>query len=91
MQSSERLNLARAVEKEAEKQLLSKKSGRPLKANVEFYTAILLESCSIPGELFTAVFAAGRAAGWLAHIKEQRETGRLIRPSVDYIGNYPNS
>lgn len=91
LQSSERLNLARAVEKEAEKQLQAKKPDRPLKANVEFYTAILLESCSIPGDLFTAVFAAGRAAGWLAHVKEQQETGKLIRPGVDYIGTYPNS
>jgi citrate synthase len=86
LQNAERLSLARAVEKEAEKQLLAKKPDRPIKANVEFYTAVLLESCSIPGDLFTAVFAAGRAAGWLAHIKEQQQTGKLIRPSVDYIG-----
>jgi citrate synthase len=89
LQKTDRLDLAKAVEKEAEKQLHAKKPDRPLKANVEFYTAILLESCSIPRELFTAVFAAGRAAGWLAHIKEQQEHGKLIRPSVEYIGNMP--
>jgi citrate synthase len=89
-QRSERLSLARVVEKEAEKQLLSKKPDRPIKANVEFYTAVLLESCLIPSELFTAIFAAGRAAGWLAHIKEQQETGKLIRPKVDYIGAQPS-
>lgn len=81
-----RLALARTVEREAERQLAELKPERPLKANVEFYTAVLLEACGIPGELFTSVFAAGRAAGWLAHIKEQKETGRLIRPSVDYVG-----
>jgi citrate synthase len=84
--TAERLALARTVEREAERQLAILKPDRPLKANVEFYTAVLLEACGVPGELFTAVFAAGRAAGWLAHIKEQKETGRLIRPSVDYVG-----
>lgn len=84
--NGERLNLARAVEKEAEKQLAMLKPDRPLKANVEFYTAVLLETCGIPGELFTAVFAGGRAAGWLAHFAEQKNNGRLIRPTVDYVG-----
>ena len=89
-QRTERLSLARVVEKEAEMQLLAKKPDRPIKANVEFYTAVLLESCLIPSELFTAIFAAGRTAGWLAHIKEQQETGKLIRPNVDYIGAQPS-
>lgn len=84
--TSARMALARTVELEAERQLAELKPQRPLKANVEFYTAVLLEACGIPAMLFTSVFAAGRAAGWLAHIKEQKANGRLIRPTVDYIG-----
>jgi citrate synthase len=84
-----RLALARAVERAAERVLAERKPDRPLKANVEFYTAVLLEAVGLPRELFTAVFAAGRVAGWCAHVAEQRRTGRLIRPSVRYVGPAP--
>jgi citrate synthase len=50
----------------------------------------LLEAVGIPRELFTATFAIGRAAGWLAHIEEQRRTGRLIRPAARYVGLVPD-
>jgi citrate synthase len=36
--------------------------------------------------LFTPTFAAGRAAGWIAHAQEQLATGRLIRPASEYVG-----
>lgn len=84
-----RLALARAVEKKAEEILAYRHPTRPLKANVEFYTAVLLDALQIPHELFTAVFATGRVAGWCAHIAEQRENGRLIRPGSKYVGAYP--
>lgn len=84
-----RLNLARAVEKTAEAILAERHPDRPLKANVEFYTAVLLDALQIPHELFTAVFATGRVAGWCAHIAEQRSNGRLIRPGSQYVGSYP--
>lgn len=77
---SERLALARAVETEAADVLLRRHPDRPLAANVEFYTAVLLEALGIPRGLFTAVFAASRVAGWCAHVDEQRRHGRLIRP-----------
>jgi citrate synthase len=54
--------------------------------NVEFYTALLLEALGFPPDAFTAVFATGRMAGWLAHAREQRLTGRLIRPQSRYVG-----
>jgi citrate synthase len=63
---------------------------RPLKANVEFYTAVLLDAIGIPQELFTPTFAIGRVAGWCAHMAEQRATGRLIRPASVYIGPHLN-
>ena len=40
---------------------------------------------------FTPVFAVGRAAGWLAHAMEQRQAGRLIRPSSSYVGPRPEA
>lgn len=86
---SGRLALARAVESQAEKLLAEKHPDRPLKANVEFYTAVLLDTIQIPDHLFSSMFAAGRVGGWLAHIAEQRLHGRLIRPASRYTGQLP--
>lgn len=86
MASTARLELARAVEREAETQLAAKYPDRPLKCNVEFYTAILLEAVGLPRALFTPTFAVSRAAGWCAHVEEQRATGKLIRPKSVYVG-----
>ena len=59
---------------------------RPLHANVEFYTAVLLDTLGLPRELFTPTFATGRVAGWIAHVHEQRAVGKLIRPASRYVG-----
>lgn len=83
---SARLLLARKVEQEATALLADRHPDRPLRANVEFFTALLLEALGIPRSLFTAVFAAGRVGGWCAHIAEQRRTGRIMRPSSRYVG-----
>jgi len=85
-----RLKLARAVEREAERLLAHKHPNRALRANVEFYTAVLLEALGIPRESFSAVFAAGRVLGWTAHVAEQRSVGKLIRPSSRYVGRLPD-
>lgn len=85
--NSERLLLARAVEKTAERLLAERHPEKPLKANVEFYTAVLLDTLKIPHQSFSSMFAAGRVGGWLAHIAEQRALGRLIRPASKYIGS----
>ena len=81
-----RLQLARAVERAAESLLARRHPDRPLRANVEFYTAVLLEAVGLPREAFTATFAVGRVAGWCAHVAEQRRVGKLIRPSSRYVG-----
>ena len=81
-----RLRLAEAVERAAIEALSHHKPGRPLQTNLEFYTALLLEALGFPREAFTCVFAAGRAAGWIAHAREQTLRGRLIRPSSRYVG-----
>jgi len=86
---SERLRLARAVERTAEAVLAERYPERRLKANVEFYTAVLLEAVGVPRELFAATFALGRTAGWCAHFMEQREEDRLIRPRSAYVGPEP--
>jgi citrate synthase len=81
-----RLQLARSVEREAEAVLAERHPDRPLRANVEFYTAVLLEAVGVPRELFSATFAVGRIAGWSAHFEEQRRRGRLMRPQSNYVG-----
>ncbi|AUX40842.1 citrate synthase [Sorangium cellulosum] len=86
-----RLALARAVERAAEAALRARHPERPLRANVEFYTAVLLDALGLPRTLFSPTFAAGRVAGWCAHIDEQRRVGRLIRPSSRYIGGVPRT
>lgn len=85
-----RLALARAVESTAERMLAERHPDRPLKANVEFYTAVLLDAIQIPDHLFSSMFAAGRVGGWCAHIAEQRLHGRLIRPGSRYTGKMPS-
>jgi len=79
-----RLDVARAVERAATEALAAR--GKPLQANVEFYTAVLLDAVGIPAELFTTTFAVARVAGWCAHIAEQRAEGKLIQPNARYIG-----
>ena len=63
-----RLAMARAVEKAAERTLRKRYPDRELHANVEFYTAVLLDAVGIPREVFTAVFAMSRVLGWCAHV-----------------------
>lgn len=80
------LRLAREVERTAQRVLEARKPGRVLRANVEFYTAVLLDAVGLDPAAFSAAFACGRVVGWLAHVEEQRRTGRLIRPRAAYVG-----
>ena len=89
--SSRRLDLARAVETQARDVLRDRYPDRALEANVEFYTAVLLDAVGLDRSLFTPTFAVARTAGWLAHFDEQRETGRLIRPRARYVGSRPQA
>jgi 2-methylcitrate synthase len=44
----------------------------------------------VPSDLFTPLFAVSRVAGWTAHVLEQYENNRLIRPRAEYVGpEYP--
>ncbi len=78
--------LARRVEELALALLQEQKPGRHLYTNVEFYSAVLLASVGLPGDLFTPTFAASRVSGWTAHILEQINNNRLIRPEAEYTG-----
>ena len=87
--ASHYLARARAVERVAVRVLAERYPSRKLDTNVEFYTAVLLDALGFARELFTPLFAVGRVAGWLAHVDEERERGRLIRPDVRYVGAIP--
>ncbi|PWV92067.1 citrate synthase [Paenibacillus cellulosilyticus] len=57
-----------------------------LKPNVDFYSASVYTTLGIPRDLFTPIFAISRLSGWTAHILEQYEDNRLIRPRAEYTG-----
>lgn len=57
-----------------------------LYANVDFYSASAYYVMGIPIDLYTPIFAASRISGWSAHVLEQLENNRLIRPRSDYVG-----
>jgi citrate synthase len=78
--------LAKVVEQKSLALLAEYKPGRNLQTNVEFYTALLLHGLDLETQLFTPTFAIGRAAGWIAHCREQLATGRIIRPQSRYVG-----
>lgn len=80
---------ARELEQVALKVLAAHRPERRLQTNVEFYTALVLHMVGLSSDLFTPTFAAGRVAGWTAHVLEQLAEGRLIRPSSDYTGPAP--
>ncbi|MCJ8009912.1 citrate synthase [Lederbergia wuyishanensis] len=61
-------------------------SQKPLPPNVDFYSASVYHSLGIDHDLFTPIFAVSRVSGWLAHILEQYENNRLIRPRAEYTG-----
>ena len=79
-------DLTIAVEDTTVKVLAELKPGRDLYANVELYAALILHAVGVPSELFTPIFAIGRTSGWTAHMIDQLEDQRLIRPSSVYIG-----
>jgi len=65
-------------------------SEKKLNANVDFYSASTYTTLGIDLDLFTPIFAVSRIAGWAAHVIEQLDDNRLIRPRAEYIGpEYP--
>jgi citrate synthase len=67
------------------------KAEKKLNANVDFYSASTYHTLGIDQDLFTLVFAVSRISGWAAHVIEQLDDNRLIRPRAEYLGpQYPN-
>jgi citrate synthase len=80
------LEIAEALEEAALAALHERKPDYVIATNVEFYSAVVLDVAEIPPDLTPAMFACSRVAGWSAHILEEKRTGRLIRPSAQYVG-----
>jgi citrate synthase len=78
--------LARDVEETGLRILQEERPRRKLYTNVEFYSAVVMDSVGLPSDLFTATFAASRSVGWSANVLEQVANNRLIRPETEYTG-----
>lgn len=65
-------------------EILLKEKG--LYSNLDFYSATVYALLGVPIKLFTPIFAVSRLTGWTAHIMEQRENNKIIRPGTEYAG-----
>ncbi len=88
---SAKVEVAEALEKAALAELQARKPDRVLATNVEFWSAVILDTAEVAPDLFTPLFTCARVAGWSAHILEQKREGKLIRPTANYVGHGPRS
>ncbi|MCU1456212.1 MAG: Citrate (Si)-synthase [Actinomycetia bacterium] len=83
---SPRYEVAEELERAAIEELTARRPDRVLRTNVEFWSAVVLDDAEVPPHMFTSMFTCARVAGWSAHILEQKQLGKLIRPTAIYVG-----
>jgi len=84
-----RYEVAAALEQAALAELRERRPDRAIETNVEFWAAVILDFAQVPAHMMPAMFTCGRTAGWCAHILEQKQLGRLVRPAALYTGPGP--
>lgn len=84
-----RYEIAAALEQAALTELRERRPDRAIETNVEFWAAVILDFAEVPTHMMPAMFTCGRTAGWCAHILEQKQLGKLVRPAAIYTGPAP--
>ena len=80
---------AAGIEQEVLAVLAEWKPDQRIVTNVEYWASVVLELAGLPRAMFTPTFAVSRVIGWSAHVLEQAEVGKIIRPSARYVGPEP--